>query len=95
MATRYTPDFIDQLILLLISAGGNSCSYLAETLGIAQPSVVQRQKRLEDLGLVQSVNTRQRQTRRKYRLTEQGEKEVTINHVMFEIRMLNLKRTND
>lgn len=93
--TNYVPDFIDQLILLLITAGGDSPSYLSEVIGINQSSTSERLRKLENFGLIRSKNTRQRQVRRRYTTTELGEQAVTLNHTLFEISMLNLKRTRD
>jgi len=91
MATKYTPDYIDQCILLLIGAGESSTSYLAGVFGISLPSISQRKRHLEEFGLIEPINSKEKQSSRSFRLTELGEQEIDINHALFSFRMLTIR----
>ena len=92
MATKYsTPDYIDQLILLLIEAGGCQCWYLAEVFGISRPAITQRVLTLVDYGLIVSTNKQKEKDKRNYVLTTLGKEIVIIDKVQFQITMLKIK----
>lgn len=92
MATKYsTPDHIDQLILLLIEAGGGQCWYLSDVFGISRPAITQRVLRLVDYGLITSTNKQKEKDKRDYVLTPLGKEIVTVDKVRFQVEMLKLK----
>lgn len=92
--THYIPDYTDQLILMLISVGGDRCTYLSQVFDMSKASITQRAIKLQTVGLISIVDTSQQHSHRKYELTEKGKEEVLISQVLFQFRHL-AQRKND
>lgn len=93
MATKYSvPDYIDQLILLLIEAGGGQCWYLASVFGYSKSAITQRVSRMITYGLVEPVKKMKGKNERSYILTSKGKEVVTFDRVQFQIKILEIKK---
>lgn len=86
-------DEADNIIILLVHAGGNSCSYLAQVLGISNAAVTQRIQVLARYGLVDSIDNSQKYFKRRYVLTERGETLAKSMNLVANLINLNWQRT--
>jgi len=91
MARKYRPlDAFDKMILRLIDLGGDRCQYIASCLKISEPAVTQRIIFLSDLGFVDSVDTKDKFSKRRYVLTEDGQTLVNGSDIFMDMLRLKL-----
>lgn len=64
---------VDNILLLLISVGGDTLTYLNSFFDMPKTTLRERIVRLDKLGLVESIENNQKYISRKYILTDQGE----------------------
>lgn len=88
-------DTLDNILIYLISCGGNSLSYLSSVLHIPKQTLSDRITRLSILNLVDSIDSNQKHIYRKYVLTSQGEAFVYSMDIFSNIFLLKSELLSD
>ena len=70
--TQIVLDEIDNIILYLVCYGGGSLAYLSRVLDLPKSTLSNRVQRLEQIGLLESVNNKEKHAYRKYVILPDG-----------------------
>lgn len=84
-------DEFDMMILRFCSLGAGSCTRLAYSLGIEKPSVTERVKKLQEMGLINILDKKKQWEYRFYEITPQGEALVRGSDLFMDIHFLTLR----
>jgi DNA-binding HxlR family transcriptional regulator len=85
-------DELDNILLYLISCGGNTLTYLTNVLGQPKQTLSDRVSRLNILNLVESVENNEKYIYRKYILTDQGQNFIKSMDIISNIILLNSRK---